>query len=72
MHREGFGRITSEYAMWNRIFAQFRAIGSQATGLQWADAIRGVNLFLRIVWRRAANFAKHCGLPVERKICDVA
>jgi hypothetical protein len=37
-----------------------------------ADDSRGVNLSLRIVWRRAVNFAKQCGLLVKRKICDVA
>jgi hypothetical protein len=61
-----------EYAMCQRIFARFRAIGSRATGLQSVNAICGVNLSLRMVWRPTANFAKQCGLLVERKICDVA
>ena len=51
----------------NRIFARFDAIELSRDGLQSARTVRGVNLSLRIVWRRAANFAKHCGLLVEWK-----
>ena len=48
------GRITSEYATRQRISARFRAsdIAVSATA---------VNLFLRIEWRQAANFAKQGG-----------
>jgi hypothetical protein len=51
----------------NRIFARFRAIELARDGLQLACTVRGVNLSLRIVWRRVANFAKHCGLLVKWK-----
>ena len=51
-----------------RIFARFRAIELARDGLQSARTVRGVNLSLRIVWRPAANFAKHRGLVVEWKI----
>src|SRR5665213_1935001 len=58
--------------MCDRIFAPFRAVEAARNQLQWVVTVRGVNLSLRIVWRRAANFAKQCGFSVERKACDVA
>jgi hypothetical protein len=50
------------------IFARFRATKAACEVLQSAVTVRSVNLSLSIVWRRAANFAKQCGLLVKWKI----
>jgi hypothetical protein len=49
------GRITAKYATRRRIFARFHAFAG-------VENHAAVNLFLRMLWRRAANFAKQCRL----------